>query len=74
MQSEIKKIFAKIVGISVSKIKPNTSPQNTKKWDSLAHMNLVMAFEKEFKIKFSDEEINEMLNYELIEEIIINKK
>ena len=37
-------------------------------------MNLVMAFEKEFKIKFSDEEINEMLNYELIEEIIINKK
>ena len=36
-------------------------------------MNLVMAFEKEFKIKFTDEEINEMLNYELIEEIITNK-
>ena len=31
MQSEIKKIFAKIVGISVSKIKPNTSPQKYKK-------------------------------------------
>ena len=36
-------------------------------------MNLVMAFEKEFKIKFTDE-INEMFNYELIEEIITNKK
>tara|TARA_B100000963_G_scaffold356618_1_gene377050 strand:+ start:401 stop:625 length:225 start_codon:yes stop_codon:yes gene_type:complete len=74
MQNKIKKIFSKIVGINTAKIKPNTSPENTKKWDSLAHMNLVMAFEKEFKIKFSDDEINEMLNYELIEEIIINKK
>ncbi len=74
MQNEIKKIFSKIVGINISKIKSSTSPENTKKWDSLAHMNLVMAFEKEFKIKFTDEEINEMLNYELIEEIITNKK
>ena len=74
MQNKIKKIFSKIVGINVSKIKPSTSPDNTKKWDSLAHMNLVIAFEKEFKIKFTDEEINEMLNYELIEDIIINKK
>ncbi len=74
MQNKIKKIFSKIVGINIAKIKPKTSPENTKKWDSLAHMNLVMAFEKEFKIKFTDEEINEMLNYELIEEIILNKK
>ena len=74
MQNKIKKIFSKIVGINVSKIKPSTSPDNTKKWDSLAHMNLVIDFEKEFKIKFTDEEINEMLNYELIEDIIINKK
>jgi acyl carrier protein len=74
MQNKIKKIFSKIVGINQSKIKPNTSPENTKKWDSLAHMNLVMAYEKELKIKFTDDEINEMLNFELIEEIIINKK
>jgi len=74
MQNKIKKIFSKIVGVSVTKIKPNTSPENTKKWDSLAHMNLVMAYEKELKIKFTDDEINEMLSFELIEEIIINKK
>ena len=74
MQNKIKKIFSKIVGVSVTKIKPYTSPENTKKWDSLAHMNLVMAYEKELKIKFTDDEINEMLSFELIEEIIINKK
>ena len=40
----------------------------------LAHMNLVMALEKQFKIKFTDDEITEMLSYELIVEIIKNKK
>lgn len=74
MQNKIKQIFSKIVGIKITKIKPNTSPENTKKWDSLAHMNLVMALEKELKIKFTDDEINEMLSFELIEEIINNKK
>ena len=74
MQNKIKQIFCKIVGIKITKVKPNTSPENTKKWDSLAHMNLVMALEKELKIKFTDDEINEMLSFELIEEIINNKK
>ena len=74
MQNKIKQIFYKIVCIKITKIKPNTSPENTKKWDSLAHMNLVMALEKELKIKFTDDEINEMLSFELIEEIINNKK
>ena len=48
--------------------------KNTKKWDSLAHMNLIMALENELKIKFTDNEITEMLTFELVKEIIINKK
>ena len=74
MQSEIKKYLLKLLVLVFLKLNLIHLPKIQKKWDSLAHMNLVMAFEKEFKIKFSDEEINEMLNYELIEEIIINKK
>ena len=73
MDNKLKKIFAKVIGIKESSIKSNTSPKNTKKWDSLAHMNLIMALEKQFKIKFTDDEITEMLNYELIKEIIRNK-
>ena len=74
MHEKLKKIFSKIVGIPLSKIKQNTAPENTKKWDSLAHMNILMGMEKEFKIKFTDTEINEMLSFELIEEIIKSKK
>lgn len=73
MDKKLKKIFAKIIGVKETSIKSNTSPKNTKKWDSLAHMNLIMALEKQFKIKFTDDEITEMLTYELIKEIIKNK-
>ena len=73
MDKKLKKIFAKIIGVKETSIKSSTSPKNTKKWDSLAHMNLIMALEKQFKIKFTDDEITEMLTYELIKEIIKNK-
>ena len=74
MQDKIKKIFSKIMSIEQDKIKPSTSTENTKKWDSLAHMNLIMAFQQEFKIEFTENEINEMLNYKIIEQIILSKK
>ena len=74
MDKKLKKIFSKIIGIKESSIKKSTSPKNTKKWDSLAHMNLIMALENELKIKFTDNEITEMLTFELVHEIIINKK
>lgn len=74
MNKKLKKIFSKIIGIKESSIKLGTSPKNTKKWDSLAHMNLIMALENELKIKFTDNEITEMLTFELVQEIIINKK
>ena len=73
MDKKLKKIFAKIIGVKETSIKSSTSPKNTKKWDSLAHMNLIMALEKQFKIKFTDDEITEMLTYELVKEIIKNK-
>ena len=74
MDKKLKKIFLKIIGIKESSIKPSSSPKNTKKWDSLAHMNLIMALENELKIKFTDNEITEVLTFELVKEIIINKK
>ena len=74
MEHKLKKIFSKILGVKESSIRSKTSPKNLKKWDSLAHMNLVMGLENEFKIKFTDQEITEMLSFELVLDIIQNKK
>lgn len=57
----------------IEKIKDNASPDNLENWDSLRHMNLVVALEEEFDLEFDDEEIVEMMNMELILEILKDK-
>ena len=42
-------------------------------WDSLNHMNLIVALEEEFDVTFDEEEINEMISLELIELILKQK-
>jgi acyl carrier protein len=43
-----------------------SSPDTVETWDSLQHLNLVLALEQEFGIQFTPEEIEEMLSLELI--------
>jgi len=42
-------------------------------WDSLRHMNLVLALEEEFSVSFTDEEITDMLSLDLIVEVLSHK-
>ena len=56
--------------IPVEQINNDSSPDTINSWDSLKHMNLVVALEEEFCITFDDHQIYEMLNYTLIANII----
>ena len=42
-------------------------------WDSINHMNLIVALEEEYKVRFSEDEINELLSLDLIELTIKEK-
>ena len=66
MENRIKNIMAAIFKIDVASIDENSSPDSIEQWDSLRHMNLVVALEEEFNIKFIEDEIVDMLNYKLI--------
>ncbi len=72
-EKRLKSVFSKLFGIKESEIDKDSSPDNIDSWDSLNHMNLIIAIEQEFNINFSMEEIVEMLNFELIV-LILNKK
>jgi acyl carrier protein len=68
------KIFSKILKIrNISKNKKYTI-KNTNNWDSLAHINLMMNLEKEFKIKFSLDEVSKIKDINSIIKIIKRKK
>ena len=73
IEVRIKNVMSAVFAIPVNKIKGNASPDTIESWDSLKHMNLVVALEEEFGMEFSDDEILEMMNYPLIIEVLKNK-
>lgn len=74
METEIKNVMASVFEMPVENINNDSSPDSIDNWDSLKHMNLVVALEEEFNIEFDDVEITEMMNFKLIKEIIAQKK
>ena len=73
MEDRIKKVISAVFKVPVKEINDKSSPYTIESWDSLKHMNLVVALEEEFGIMFEDDEIAELLNYSLICNIIKSK-
>jgi len=63
IKERIKNVMSAVFTISKNQIKDDASPDSIDSWDSLKHMNLVVALEEEFKIQFSDDEITDTTNY-----------
>lgn len=61
MKEKVKGIMASVFNIAVSAINDDASPDTIDKWDSLGHMNLIVALEENFSVTFSDDEIPELL-------------
>ena len=66
MEHKLKQIMAKVFDTPIENICENTSIDNLENWDSLRHMYMVVALEEEFKVEFTNEQVTEMLNYQLI--------
>ena len=73
VEDRIKNVMSAVFEIPVNQIKDNSSADTIESWDSLKHMNLVVALEEEFEIELTDDEIIEMMNYLLIIEVLKNK-
>lgn len=66
MEDKLKKVMAQTFNMPVEKITESASPDTIESWDSLNHINLIMAIEQAFGLTFDAKEIIEMLNYKLI--------
>ena len=63
---KIKKILSSILKLKIEKITDNINVNNSKKWDSLAHLNIVLALESEFKVSFDVEKVTKLTSLKLI--------
>ena len=73
IEKRIKNVMSTVFEVPRNQINNESSTDTIEAWDSLKHMNLIIALEEEFKIQFTDEDTLQMLNYLLIKTIIIEK-
>tara|TARA_B100000579_G_C22839942_1_gene860887 strand:- start:201 stop:443 length:243 start_codon:yes stop_codon:yes gene_type:complete len=73
IQLKIKQIMAVIFDTTKENIPDDAEPLKIDNWDSLNHLQLIVALEQEFDIKFSDDELTELLSLALITNIIQSK-
>lgn len=65
-EEKLKKIIGSVFKIDASSVNNETSPDTVESWDSLNHLNLVLALEEGFDVSFTEEQTVQILNFELI--------
>lgn len=66
----LKQVIATMLNVDVSIINENSSMDNVPSWDSLRHMNLVLALEDEYKVTIPNEDAGNITSYKLIKLVL----
>ncbi len=64
-KEKLKKVFADVFGEKPEKCEVIDSAHYTK-WDSIAHLRLIMAVEREFGVQFETEDIPKLTSFSLL--------
>lgn len=73
LELAIQQIMASVFAIPLEQITLESTQDHIEAWDSLKHLDLVVALEDEFDIFFPAEEIGHLISFKLIE-VIINEQ
>jgi len=57
ISTQVSQIAAETFEVDVQDIHPQSSPQTLENWDSIQHLNFILALEAKFQIEFSAEEM-----------------
>lgn len=67
---EIKQVLADVFDVDVKTIDDTSSVDTVESWDSLKHLNLVLALEGKFNISLNEEQTVQILSYPLIKVVL----
>jgi acyl carrier protein len=65
-EEELRQVLADVLDLDSSAIIETASIDTIKQWDSLKHLNLVLALEERFGVTLTDEQTVQILSYPLI--------
>jgi acyl carrier protein len=69
-EQALRQLMATVLRIPADSISDDTSMDTVAGWDSLKHMNLVLAIEEEFKVSIPDEDAANITSYPLIKLVL----
>jgi acyl carrier protein len=69
----VRLIAAETFGLTLDRITPASAPDTVEKWDSLQHVNLIVALEQGFKLQFTPEELEQTVSIKQIARLIEEK-
>ena len=66
IEEKLSEIMALVFKVPQEAINETTSPDDLDNWDSIGAIMLISALEEAFEIEFEEEDVLEMLNFQLI--------
>ena len=69
----LRRITGDILGLSPESLQPDSSPENIEGWDSVQHLNLVLAIEEHFGVQIEPEEFEKISSLEAISTLVESK-
>lgn len=73
MVEELKEIFSEVLDIPETDVDEALSPQTFAKWNSMAHMKLVMAMEEAFAVTFTVDEVKSAQSFAHARDLLVQK-
>ena len=69
----LEELIAKSLRVAVAKINDDVKQKDLRHWDSMGHLELVIALEKAYAVKFSTAEMLSMTTVARIKEMLVAK-
>lgn len=70
MEEKINQILADTLKVPLEKASEDLTMDDVSSWDSLTHMNLIVAIEDELSIELSGDDIAEMISFDAIRKTV----
>ena len=74
VEGQVRQTMANVFGISSDTITGDTSPLDIEQWDSLRHMNLILALEDECGVEFPEASLGDLTSLNKICAALSNLK
>jgi acyl carrier protein len=71
-EKKLKDVLAEILEVDPSEIHEDSSMDTIESWESIRHMNLILAIEEEFGVAIPDDEAANLTSYALLR-VVLNE-